>query len=213
MARPIEKREHIERAVVAVVARKGLHGVTIQDIAIEAGVSPGLLYRYWENREALAAEMYRTHYAALMQRLTAKAAELREPMAKLRAMLTEFLRFADEDHMKVKFLLLSQHDLGASVPAEETAQALAARLIASGREAKKMRAVDPAVAAHLVLGLVLQPVIGVLYGRMAGPMSKYLGPITDAVERVLLLAPRKRKADEMEGAERATLRSWSGSGG
>ena len=40
MARPVEKREHIERGVVEVVARKGLRGTTIQDIASEAHVSP-----------------------------------------------------------------------------------------------------------------------------------------------------------------------------
>ena len=51
MARPIQKRENIERGVVQVVAEKGLGATTIQDIASAVGVSPGLLYRYWKNRD------------------------------------------------------------------------------------------------------------------------------------------------------------------
>ena len=118
MARPIEKREHIERGVVEVIARKGLHGTTIQDIANEASVSPGLLYRYWENRDELAAEVYRRHYDELLASLGARVLGKTGFWPQVDALVRAFLEFADEKPTILKFLLLSQHDLHQFVPAE-----------------------------------------------------------------------------------------------
>ena len=104
MARPVVKRAQIEGGVVDVVARKGLHATTIKDIASAASVSPGLLYRYWENRDALAGEVYQSHLRELLGRLTSAAATERTATARLRAMIAAFLDFADRSPTLLKFL-------------------------------------------------------------------------------------------------------------
>ena len=119
MARPIEKREHIEKGVVEVIARKGLRGTTIQDIALAAGVSPGLLYRYWKNRDDLAGEVYREHYQALLERLATLGIRETRFWDRLSSMIRGFLEFADGNPTVLKFLLLSQHDLQQGVPTEK----------------------------------------------------------------------------------------------
>ena len=111
MARPIQKREDIERGVVEVVAEKGLGATTIQDIAAAAGVSPGLLYRYWKNRDDLASEVYQRHWYALLERMAGPAAAESDVLSKVRAMALAFLEFADEDPVLVKCLPISQHVL------------------------------------------------------------------------------------------------------
>jgi AcrR family transcriptional regulator len=186
MARPIEKREHIERGVVEVVARKGLRGTTIQDIADAAKVSPGLLYRYWKNRDDLAAEVYREHYESLLARLANLADQEDDPWSRLSVMIRGFLQFADERPTILKFLLLSQHDLHGSVPAEKGIRPFLVSILKSGLSRDQFRTMDPELAAQILLGIVLQPVVGALYGHVSPPLVRHHAEIMDALERVFL---------------------------
>lgn len=185
MARPIEKREHIENGVVQVIARKGLRGTTIQDIADAANVSPGLLYRYWKNRDDLAADVYRTHFLELTQRLAGLAAAESEVFAKLRVLVRAFLQFADEQPVLLKFLLLSQHDLAQSVPPEKSVRALMSRVLEEGMAQGRVRRMSLALAVQMFLGLVLQPAVGAAYGHISTPVSRHEGVIMDGIERLL----------------------------
>ena len=190
MARPIEKREHIERGIVEVVARKGLHGTTIQDIAGEAHVSSGLLYRYWRDRNDLAGEVYRKHYQALLEHLGALAAREKDVWSKLKAIVHGFLRYADENPTLLKFILLSQHDLHRTVPPENGVRAFLQGMIRGGMGAGRLRQMDPELAAQLFLGIVLQPVVGALYGDLTRPLEQHEEDIVAALARVLLDSER-----------------------
>ena len=185
MARPIEKRELIEKGVVEVIARKGLRGTTIQDIALAAGVSPGLLYRYWKNRDDLAAEVYTNHYQDLLERLGRLA--LTEPgfWNRLSVMIRGFLEFADENPTILKFLLLSQHDLQQSVPIEKGIRKNLVMLIDMGMTDGSIGRRDENLTIQFILGIVLQPVVGALYGDLPLPLVQYHGPIVEALKRIL----------------------------
>lgn len=50
---PSARRAHILDAAEACFARNGFHRTTMQDLAREAAMSPGNLYRYFESKEAL----------------------------------------------------------------------------------------------------------------------------------------------------------------
>lgn len=50
-------REKIQTAAVALFARKGLAGTSVQEIADAAGISIGLLYRHYKTKEELFDEM------------------------------------------------------------------------------------------------------------------------------------------------------------
>ncbi|MBK9119140.1 MAG: TetR/AcrR family transcriptional regulator [Phycisphaerales bacterium] len=185
MARPVEKREHIEHGMLTVVARKGLRGSTIQEIAEAASVSPGLLYRYWKSRDDLAVEVYRKNYAALTQRLAGLALSERDASRRLALLVRAFLSYADEHPLVLRFLLLSQHDLARSVPTEFGVRAMVERVLRDGVEQGTFRPVPPGLGLQLLLGLVLQPVVGVLYGDLQGPVSQYGDEICDAFNRLL----------------------------
>jgi len=185
MARPIRKRSHIERGVVEVVSRKGLHAATIQDIAEAARVSPGLLYRYWNNRDDLAADVYREHALSLLGRLSACAATVSDPWDKLRVMLHEFLKFADERPVILRFLLLSQHELNRKMPEGRGVYALVLRLVQEGMSKRRFRRMDAGLAVYLALGVALQPVIGSFYGHVSVPLSAHAAEVYGALRRML----------------------------
>src|SRR5215813_10774106 len=148
MARPIEKRDSIERGVVEVVAQKGLSATTIQDIADAASVSPGLLYRYWRSRNDLAGDVYRAHYEGMMKSLFARVGDEQTPWGQIAAVLREFLRFAEEKPVIIRFLLLTQHDLVANIPAELGIRLILSGIFERGMAAGVIRRMPPALAIH-----------------------------------------------------------------
>ncbi len=54
---PNERRTRILDAAESVFARAGFHAATMQDVAAEAGMSPGNLYRYFASKDAIIAAM------------------------------------------------------------------------------------------------------------------------------------------------------------
>ncbi|WP_245930682.1 TetR/AcrR family transcriptional regulator [Methylobacterium radiodurans] len=65
-----QRREHILDAAEACFVRNGFHRTTMQDLAREAGMSPGNIYRYFESKEAVVrglAERDRERGMALVE--------------------------------------------------------------------------------------------------------------------------------------------------
>jgi len=52
---PSDRRTHILDAAERSFIRGGFHGTSMQDVAAEAGMSPGNLYRYFSSKSALVA--------------------------------------------------------------------------------------------------------------------------------------------------------------
>lgn len=52
-----QRREEILRAAYTVAARERLTGLTIRQVAAEAGISTGLVFFYFENKDALLTEL------------------------------------------------------------------------------------------------------------------------------------------------------------
>ncbi len=92
----LARRNQILDAAWAVFARQGYHGSTVQDIAAEAGISAGAIYRYFPGKEAVLK--------AIVDRNTQRYSELvrevregvRSPADALRAIgETMFLQLQD----------------------------------------------------------------------------------------------------------------------
>lgn len=64
-----DRRSQILGAAMACFARKGLHQTTMQDISEQAGISVGLIYRYFESKEQVIATMAEEHLATVERKL------------------------------------------------------------------------------------------------------------------------------------------------
>jgi len=95
-----ERREEILRAALVVFARKGLAAAKISDVAQAAGLSHGLVYHYFESKEAIYAALVDELFARVNADLDAIAACDRTPLARIRAFVEHRLaRLAVEPEM------------------------------------------------------------------------------------------------------------------
>ncbi|MEY2499553.1 MAG: TetR/AcrR family transcriptional regulator, repressor for uid operon, partial [Verrucomicrobiota bacterium] len=58
---PPDRREQILRAAMICFAKRGFHQASMHDISAEAGTSVGLIYRYFENKDAVISAMADEH--------------------------------------------------------------------------------------------------------------------------------------------------------
>lgn len=59
MSKVDDKREAILDATLKLVTEHGFHGAAMSKVAKEAGVSAGIIYHYFENKDQLLVELYR----------------------------------------------------------------------------------------------------------------------------------------------------------
>jgi TetR/AcrR family transcriptional repressor of uid operon len=61
----LDRREQILNAAMVCFAKRGFHQASMHDISAEAGISVGLIYRYFENKEAVISAMADRHKAEI----------------------------------------------------------------------------------------------------------------------------------------------------
>ncbi len=72
--RPEARRDELLDAAQRLFTRHGLAQTSVADIAAEAGVAKGSVYRYFESKEALLSALKDRFFERMMQRVTAVAA-------------------------------------------------------------------------------------------------------------------------------------------
>src|SRR5207247_9148888 len=88
------KRPDIERAALRLFVTRGVRGTTVRDIAADAGVAEGTLYRHWRSKRDLARTLFRASAAALADDVRRAAEAETTASAKLVAALGASLRAA-----------------------------------------------------------------------------------------------------------------------
>jgi TetR/AcrR family transcriptional repressor of uid operon len=78
----LDRKSQILEAAIICFARKGFHLTSMHDISAEAGISVGLIYRYFQNKEAVIAAMADQHKKEIQELLerAAQAPTLLESM-------------------------------------------------------------------------------------------------------------------------------------
>jgi len=156
-----DRREQIMESALRVFAKKGFAGASNKDIAEEAGITPGLIYHYFESKEALLKAIYEDRSPVNIIRSN--------PDQILELPPEQFLRFAVKQMLTgvedEKFLPLLQLYLPEAIYHPELAPFMTA-IIAQGSQfmegylAAKMksgelRKANPALVTELVMGGVM----------------------------------------------------------
>src|SRR6267378_8489942 len=81
----LDRRTQILDAAVVCFAKRGFHQASMHDISAEAGISVGLIYRYFQNKEAVISAMADRHKKQIQEILerARQAPSLRESLETL----------------------------------------------------------------------------------------------------------------------------------
>ena len=117
VSRPSAK-ERILEAALEVFSHKGFHPATMDEIAEKAGVGKGTLYRYFETKEKLFAELVRLR----LEELGTTAGSVIDGRDDVLTMISKYIRlyfeFFDRNQRLYRLIIQEQLDLGEQSPNE-----------------------------------------------------------------------------------------------
>lgn len=182
------KREEIKAQATRLFVEHGVDAVSVRDIAASCNMKPSNLYAHFASREALVAELFHDgygEYGAIMADIAASPAPFRPRLERL---IREICRLHDEDTVRFRFLLLTQHGFLHHVqrtdrnPVEVICQA-----VADAMESGEIPRREADLMALAIIGLIVQPATGLLYGRITGTLLERADIIVAMCWRVLTL--------------------------
>ncbi len=89
------RRRQVVNAAIAMFGKRGYHASTIRDIAQQAGVSVGLIYQYFGDKEDVLFLAIVDVLDSYRRRIPAASAGIADPLARLRAAVHAYCRVID----------------------------------------------------------------------------------------------------------------------
>lgn len=189
MARPVVKKQDIENAAISLFSTKGLARTTIKDIAREAGVTEGALYRHYSGKNEMAWQLFCQELAKFSEGLGARMFnEDATTSQRVEQGVRYIFSYYEEYTVQFAFIMLTQHGFPEEkvLTAENNPNDMAVRFVQQAIEAGEVHEDDPVLMAGLVMGLILQPLVMHQYNRLTLTPA-VVDSVIDATRRVLRL--------------------------
>ena len=168
-----ERRRQILDAAVRAFAKKGYHACRVSDIAEEAGVAYGLVYHYFESKDAVLESIFREMWGMMVAAINGVEQLGDPPREQLRKACAIVLRtwrdYPDVVRVLVREVARSGEQLQREV--EEIAHAFQAlqRIVERGQEEGAFRTdLSPRLAAWIIYGALEEILTGWVLGRLPG---------------------------------------------
>ena len=168
-----ERRRQILNAAVRAFAKKGYHASRVSDIAEEAGVAYGLVYHYFESKDAVLEAIFRDMWGMMVAAINAVEEIEESPREQLRKSCAIVLRtwrdYPDVVRVLVREVARSGEQLQREV--EEIAHAFQAlqRIVENGQKKKVFRDdISPRLASWVIYGALEEILTGWVLGRLPG---------------------------------------------
>jgi len=170
MAATEEKRRQILDAAVRVFARTGYHDSRVGDIAKDAGVAYGLVYHYFESKDAVLEAVFREAWGRLLEALNNIERSPHTAPEQLRLVTKIVLRTWRDDPDLVR-LLVREITRSPHLQREidEIAEAFAAleRIVSRGQDEGTIRStLEARLAAWMLYGALEEILTGWVLGQL-----------------------------------------------
>ena len=177
----------IDRTALKLFAEKGVKGTTTREIAADAQIAEGTLYRHYKSKDELAWVLFRDYYSELGQQLSQVEAAEETAKDKIQSMIRYFCHAYEADRDMFTYLFLARHDhMQRLNPRLPNPYLVFRRVVSRGMRSGEIPKQDPDVAASMVMGVVLQVIDSrILGGRIKGSIGNLADTIADGCWRVL----------------------------
>ncbi|MEY3868741.1 MAG: hypothetical protein RLZZ338_2632 [Cyanobacteriota bacterium] len=152
-----ETKKRILDAAQKLFARKGYEGTTTRELAHEAGVAEGTIFRHFPNKKAILVEVATAGWVELLTDLLTELSEMGSYKAVAQVMRHRMLNFrANSDMMRVCFLEAQFHpDLRDRIQSEVIGKMtdVAEAFFQTAMDKGVYRKINPKIVAQVFLGM------------------------------------------------------------
>jgi AcrR family transcriptional regulator len=171
--------EKINAAAVRVIGLRGFSEATTQEIAKAAGVSEGLIYRYYDTKMKLGEELFKKHHQELLATLREEIARHGDPVERQRAAAGAYFRWFDANPDVARFLLRTYSEFLDKAGEQQGLMHLATGSLRDLLGEPLFRLFPSDIIAAMILGALMMVSLECLHGQVAGPLAPRMEPIID----------------------------------
>jgi len=184
--RTLSTKDRIDAAALALFVRAGVDAATTREIAAEAGVSEGALYRHYRSKDAMAVALFMGVHRRLSQLVEEAAAGERDIRAKAAAIVGAYCQVADENWTLFAFHMVNVHRFIPYYQEDgRDPVTVVENLLKTAMVSVEIPPADPRVLAAMIIGVVLQTAQNKAYGRIDSSLTTHAALMTTAVRAIL----------------------------
>lgn len=196
MARPsveAERRDQILVAACEVIADRGVRAMRVADVARVAGLSPGIIHYYFDNKQNLTRAAFEHNFAHSLRRRAGILQSPGDPVARLRRLVEAYLPKGRETVLAWRVWIelwaaaLQDQDLrGLNDRAYGAWRGIVAGLIREGQASGQLEPGDSVAMANQLVGLLDGLALQVLLGSRGMTISRMRATCHALVDRFLI---------------------------
>jgi AcrR family transcriptional regulator len=180
----------VEEALILFAAR-GVDTTSLKDIATEVGISEPAVYRHFPSKAALVWQIFSDGYCGLAETLDQAQQTEATLRGKLDRIIAAYCHLHDTNEALFRFLFLTQHgQLARLTPDLPTPVDVVVKVVAAGMAQGEIPQRDPQLLTAILFGLVTQPAVFHIYGRLTGKMSAYRQTLSNAAWSAISFSER-----------------------
>lgn len=180
-------KTRIDQVAMRLFVEKGITETTIRDIAREANIAEGTLYRHYRSKEELAWRLFVDNFTAVGRTLGEIQRSQVGVRNKLGAIIRYFCSIFDRDAVMFNYLFLARHQYMLRLTPRMPNPYLVLRsVVREGMTRGEIPKSDLDLATSMVLGVILQPIDTRLIGRrLRQEVSSLAETMTNAAYNIL----------------------------
>lgn len=178
-------RERVTRAALELFAQRGVDATTTRDIARRAGLAEGTLYRHFRTKRELAVSLFLTLAGRLRDALQNRLRGVHDPEEQIRAFVHGFFDFAAQEPAAYEFIVHRHPDLRRLPPAVPLPKDLLVQILRRGVRRRKFRAIDPALATAMIVGMTVRVILFLSQSAIRRPRREVADAVADAALRIV----------------------------
>jgi AcrR family transcriptional regulator len=180
-------RLRIDQTAMRLFVEKGITETTVRDIAAEANIAEGTLYRHYPSKEELAWRLFVDNFTAIGRTLAEIQRSQDGIRNKLSAIIRYFCSVFDRDAVMFNYLFLARHQhMLRLTPRMPNPYLVIRSVVREAMSRGEIPKADLDLATSMVMGVILQPIDTRLIGRRLGQdVSSLADAITGAAYRIL----------------------------
>ena len=198
IARPSKKQriDTIVESARSIFCSRGFEKGSIEDIANDAGIAEGTIYRYFDNKRGLLDEVLRRHYSILFDDIEQTLPSIEGPRNRLRYLIRRTLIIISEDRNMCGLRTLYARELDDKRPSLSHDQnhrmaVLMANEIKAGMEEGSFRPdILPSIACYMIGGAL--ELTEYSYMRTGKPID--IDKVTDSIWQTIRGGIESREA-------------------
>ena len=179
-------KDNLVRALIEMVANKGVQNTRIREISRKAGITEGAMYRHFTSKE----DLYWYAYKGIVEEMYQQKKPLLRSSAPIEERLGEWIRctylYYDRSPDAFTFVLLTPHILPQSEYWITTQQGdLFMQMIQQAIDRGQVRGISAGIALSHFTGIMLNIPRLINEGRLEGPAARYVNEAANAIWQVL----------------------------